>query len=687
MRLALALLLLFSLVHCQPSTANLPAGQCDKEHPLFDSNEWASAFSDGNTRLPGCLLITSGTKRDALLVSMDANGLLRGKSDSTTLPTSLPNETDKNQLVYTIYIFGKILKGNQKNREDWCYAQTSKSGEACDKKHDGKCWFSIQLTPQADGESYTCEIDGPSSEPTSPEPIEPTESTDANEPPGVPDQTPPGDAPANDEPPTQLEPITPDPTEIYPPDVTPPTDQPDSIPEQPMPPPWLHSVGGSNDDEIWSVAQTKQGDIIVVGSFEGSALFGSTILSSKGQKDIFVAKLDQKRNWVWAVRAGGSNDDAARDVAVDGSDNIYVIGTFQGIAEFGGTTLTSGDGTDVFVARLDKSGRWQPVKHLSSKNDVAAHSIVLDAKNNAYISGVFKGVLDFDGKRNNSLSGTYTGFIAKLNSSFAFGWVKTLGATPIDKKIYLAMRPISNPPPAQPQNLYVSSTFTGSFELNAASLTVQGGSRGTSVFVGSFDSQGRNIWYTQVTSSKNVFVGGLAIDNKDSVFALVSFGGDLLTGFPNNTTSPKAKGTQDLLVLRYDTSRTNQQPPGASQHIYGTNGVGELKGRALVWDPVAPEKVHLTGQILNSRGLYVGGVPRSTFPEPNLFWISLLTSTLKAADTDATKCQGNAIGNGISASSQGLYIVGRYQDQCVFGKRNYTTKKTGSSDGFIWKVR
>lgn len=682
MRLALALLLLFSLVHCQPSTANLPAGQCDKEHPLFDSNEWASAFSDGNTRLPGCLLITSGTQRDAFLVLMDENGLLRDENGLAKFSISRPKDTDKNQLAYTVYIFGESLRlqDDKENREKWCYAQASKSREACDKKHDGKCWFSIQLTPPTDDESYTCKIDGPSSEPTSPEPIEPTESTDANEPPGAPDQTPPSDEPL-----TQPESITLEPTEIYTPDVTPPTEQPDSMPEQPVPPTWLESVGGANDDEIWSVAQTKQGGIIVVGSFTKSAQFGPTTLNAYGQKDIFVIKLDQKGKSIWAVNAGGSANDAARDVAVDGSGNIYIVGTFQGTVQFGNTTLISKGGTDVFVAKLDSNGAWQTAKGLLSTNDVAAHSIVLDAKGNVYLSGVFKETLDYDGKRSNSLPGTYTGFIAKLNSSFGFNWVKPLGATSADQKIYLAMRPIPNPPPAQQQDLYVSSTFTGSFGLGATSLTAVGISGNTDVFVGSFNSLGKSIWYTQIKSTRNAVAGGLALDNKNSVFALVSFENDLSTGPPNSTSLLKAKGMQDLMVLRYDAPRTNQQHPGASQHIYDKNGVGRLKGRALVWDPGAPEKVHLTGQIANSRSLHVGRTFTNTFPEPNLFWISLLTSTLEATSLDATKCQGNAIGNGISASSQGLYIVGIYQSQCTFGTKSITAAR--QQDGFIWKVR
>ncbi len=54
--------------------------------------------------------------------------------------------------------------------------------------------------------------------------------------------------------------------------------------------------------------------------------------------------------WEWAVGGGGSSIDYGYAVAVDGSGNCYVTGKFDGTAVFGSIVLTSYGGWDVFVA-------------------------------------------------------------------------------------------------------------------------------------------------------------------------------------------------------------------------------------------------------------------------------------------------------------------------------------------------
>jgi hypothetical protein len=65
---------------------------------------------------------------------------------------------------------------------------------------------------------------------------------------------------------------------------------------------------------------------------------------------------------VWARSGGGAQDDVATDVAVDGADNIYVVGTFRGQLAIGGApALASQGGSDFFVASFTPAGtlRWR----------------------------------------------------------------------------------------------------------------------------------------------------------------------------------------------------------------------------------------------------------------------------------------------------------------------------------------
>ena len=61
--------------------------------------------------------------------------------------------------------------------------------------------------------------------------------------------------------------------------------------------------------------------------------------------------------FAWANRAGGTAIDYGRDIAVDGNGNSYITGSFQGSATFGSTTLTSSGNSDVFIAKYDAVGQ------------------------------------------------------------------------------------------------------------------------------------------------------------------------------------------------------------------------------------------------------------------------------------------------------------------------------------------
>ncbi|MFA7028745.1 MAG: SBBP repeat-containing protein, partial [Candidatus Cloacimonadaceae bacterium] len=57
--------------------------------------------------------------------------------------------------------------------------------------------------------------------------------------------------------------------------------------------------------------------------------------------------------WLWARKAGGTQDDKVYSIDIDSSGNSYVTGYFKGTASFGTTTLTSIGNWDIFVAKLD----------------------------------------------------------------------------------------------------------------------------------------------------------------------------------------------------------------------------------------------------------------------------------------------------------------------------------------------
>src|SRR5262249_7944037 len=101
---------------------------------------------------------------------------------------------------------------------------------------------------------------------------------------------------------------------------------------------WSRAMGGTALDAGYGISLDAAGDVYTVGRFFGTADFDpgpdTHNLTSAGDSDAFVSKLDSAGNFIWAEDLGGSAQDEGRKVGVDAAGNIYVAGLFYGTADF-----------------------------------------------------------------------------------------------------------------------------------------------------------------------------------------------------------------------------------------------------------------------------------------------------------------------------------------------------------------
>ena len=196
---------------------------------------------------------------------------------------------------------------------------------------------------------------------------------------------------------------------------------------------WAKNAGGTSNDYGYGIAVDASGNSYVTGCFQDTDItFGSTTLTSSGEYDIFIAKLDSSGDWKWATKAGGTSTDHGFGIAVDASGNSYVAGYFKGTATFGDTTLTSNGDYDIFVAKLDSSGNWLWAQKAGGTGTDYGQRIATDSEGNSYVIGYFPGIATF-GNTELTSSGGFDIFVAKLDSSGNWLWAKNAGGTAYDR--------------------------------------------------------------------------------------------------------------------------------------------------------------------------------------------------------------------------------------------------------------
>jgi gliding motility-associated-like protein len=168
---------------------------------------------------------------------------------------------------------------------------------------------------------------------------------------------------------------------------------------------WARQMSGSTSYEnAFNLALDASGNIFVTGDFLNTVDFdpsaGVFNLTSFGDYDIFLCKLNNNGNFVWAKQMGGAGIDQGITVATDIAGNVYTAGPFRAIADFDPGTCVynmSPDGLcDAFISKLDANGNFVWAKQFNGSSEDVIYSIAITPAGSIYTAGYFREVTDFD---------------------------------------------------------------------------------------------------------------------------------------------------------------------------------------------------------------------------------------------------------------------------------------------------
>jgi hypothetical protein len=313
-------------------------------------------------------------------------------------------------------------------------------------------------------------------------------------------------------------------------------------PKQPAPPVELtvrssHRFGDQARQLLHGLATDREGNILIVGDFWGNMDFGGSLLTSKGDRDIFLAKFDCQGNHIWSKQYGDKLEQVGDGVATDSSGAVFVGGSFTGALNFGGGELVSQGRHNVALAKLDQSGR-----HIWSRcfgdNGYHVHECLAVAPSGSVtIAGRFKGRIDFGvGDFENQSSQTDI-FVASFSAQGQCLWARRFGGPYEQQTRSIA---IDNR-----GNIALAGVFKGEVNFDDYSLTEQHPNDYCG-FLTKLDESGRVLWCKRL---------GDPHAEQGSVVAFDPSNGDLLVaGFIRNRLPSEISRETGIICLfaRYD---------------------------------------------------------------------------------------------------------------------------------------
>lgn len=326
---------------------------------------------------------------------------------------------------------------------------------------------------------------------------------------------------------------------------------------------WTNSVGGIDVEEVSGIAKNPTG-VYYTGTFRGTVDFnpGSGVfnLTSAGETDGFILKLDLNGNFLWAVSITGSLSVTPTSIIAD-NNSIYIAGHYVGTVDFNPSSVvnnsTAVSRTDVFYLKLNNNGSYIYHKSIGGNSFDYCNKIAFDNNFIPYLIGNFRSTVDFnpDAGTTNLTAINTDPFVMKINpSSGGLIWVKKFDSDVAGIASGDAIDFDSN------GNIFIAGTFYNSLDAdpNSGVVTLTGSTSQLASYIIKLDTSGNLIWSNRI-NPRNTDPGyyakiyDLKIDNMDNLYVCGQYRGEIAyTATGPNSYGASSSNYEIGFVIKYN---------------------------------------------------------------------------------------------------------------------------------------
>jgi hypothetical protein len=308
---------------------------------------------------------------------------------------------------------------------------------------------------------------------------------------------------------------------------------------------WSRMVTGAKHQFCSGLAVGAQGNVFLGGYYiDGGPDFGGGPLPSSSSYDGFYAKLGAMAGeHLWSAAVVGMGDQTVRDVGIDATGFLYMVGRFQNPIAFGSVTLTPDVTNETFLAKIGSEGMPVLAKRFTASGAMLGMKIAVDRfGGGAVIAGQIIGTGTFGSTTLTGSGSDYDSFILRLDAQGEVLWATSLVGSNRQQVNSLAFDAAGG------------VIVAGEFETTVDFAGIQMVANSIDGFVVRLDAAGKASWARSFTGANNQVVSAVAVDGSGAVLAAGTFLGGVEL-MPEKT--PSAGGSDAFIgKLRADTGAT-----------------------------------------------------------------------------------------------------------------------------------
>ena len=290
---------------------------------------------------------------------------------------------------------------------------------------------------------------------------------------------------------------------------------------------WAKGFGDALFDIGDAIDTDESGNVYTTGRYQGTVDFDpgpdAFDITSEGEEDVFILKLNSDGDFVWAKSVGGGSKEEADCIIIDDLGNVILSGYFTGESDFdpglGLVLFTPTGASDAFILKLDDNGDFIWVKQLSGDFGERVLKMDSDADGNIYSVGFYNENIDLDPSPDIlefESNGNNDAFIQKLDSEGDLVWGKSYGGVGQDRAQGVALDEFGE--------IYTIGYFAETVDFNPnagiSNFTSEGGG---DIFLQKLDQDGDFIWTKSIGSALSDHGEAVQINSENDIYLTGDF--------------------------------------------------------------------------------------------------------------------------------------------------------------------